>query len=406
MKNTLSKRDISILIGNCLEHYDTSLYGFLAPILAPIFFPKFDPVVQIILAYSLLATSLFTRPIGVFIFGNIALKRGAVQGLSYSLIGVAITTVMIGFIPSYDIIGCFAPICLILIRMLRGIFASGESTIAKLYIMEGKSPQAAYKASYFYQTSTMIGIVLASFFSWIVFILEFKELWRVCFWLGGITGFFGYYFRKFDQEKGGKSANSPFISYKQSSIKLILENKINILRVAITTSFSHLTYTFPFIFMNSFIPLVTSISVATMMKLNTVLLIIDMLLIPYLGKLSQNYSPRNVMIFSGTILSLTILPIWSLIPNSSLYYVTFVRFWIVILGVLFLCPLNLWYKSLFNPTHQYFLVGIGNTLGATTFGRLTPAICMSLWYFTGSSFSIALYFLIITLLTLLAIKST
>lgn len=407
MKINFSKKDISILIGNSLEHFDTSLYGFLAPVIAPIFFPEFAPVVQIILTYSLVATSIFTRPIGAFIFGKIALKNGPSFGLAYSLIGVAITTVMIGFIPSYNTIGYLAPICLILIRMFRGIFASGESTIAKLYIIEGKSSKAAHQASYLYQTSSMVGIVLASFFSWIVFTLEYKELWRVCFWLGGLTGFMGYYIRKIDQ-LGSKVTdhNNLFIPYKYSSLKLIWINRTNVLRVAITTSFGHLTYSFPFVFMNSFIPLITSISISTMMELNTFLLIFDMILIPFLGKLSQNYSPNKIMFFSILLLSITIVPIWSFLPNASLWYVTFVRFWIIIWGVLFLCPLNIWYKDLFNSPNQYFLVGMGNALGGCIFGRLTPAICMSLWYFTESSISIAIYFLIITIITLIAIKSS
>src|SRR5665213_55435 len=137
------KKDISILIGNALDRFDTSLYGFLAPVMGPIFFPHHDPVVQLLLTYATSATSLFSRPLGTFLFGMIARYKGPLCGLSYSLIGVAVTTVCIGCIPRYDVLGWLAPLSLVLMRLVRGICAAGESTIAKLYIMENKSNDRA-----------------------------------------------------------------------------------------------------------------------------------------------------------------------------------------------------------------------------------------------------------------------
>src|SRR3990167_3809689 len=101
----MDKKDISLLIGNALDRFDTSLYSFLAPVMAPIFFPGYDPVVQLILAYATSITSLFARPIGTFLFGTLALYCGPLYALSYSLIGVGVATVIIGAIPAYEIVG-------------------------------------------------------------------------------------------------------------------------------------------------------------------------------------------------------------------------------------------------------------------------------------------------------------
>ena len=80
MKN-LSKRDYSILIGNTVDHFDTALYAFLAPIFAQLFFPNSDPMISLILAYSILATTIITRPLGSYIFGLIALTHGPAVSL-------------------------------------------------------------------------------------------------------------------------------------------------------------------------------------------------------------------------------------------------------------------------------------------------------------------------------------
>lgn len=158
----MKKKDLSILIGNSLDHFDTNIYSFLAPILSIVFFPKDEPIVALILTYGMLATSIITRPIGSIIFSIIAKKRGATLALSYSLIGVAITTMLIGIIPTYQMIGWFSPLMLLIIRMMLGIFGEGEHCIAKLYIVENKTQSRGVKASYLYELSTIFGIIIAS----------------------------------------------------------------------------------------------------------------------------------------------------------------------------------------------------------------------------------------------------
>ncbi|WP_316353989.1 MFS transporter [Candidatus Trichorickettsia mobilis] len=151
----LTKKDLSILIGNSLDHFDTTLYTLLAPHLAPLFFPNTDKTVQLIMAYSVLATSIFTRPLGAIIFGTVA-RRAPDLGLYYSLIGLAITTTMIGFLADYNTIGWLAPASLIIIRLVQGIFAEGEHVIARLYILEGKSDAKALQTSYIRPLSKLI----------------------------------------------------------------------------------------------------------------------------------------------------------------------------------------------------------------------------------------------------------
>lgn len=372
----MTQKDTSILIGNALDHYDTAIYGFLAPFLGPVFFPNYDPVVQLILAYSVLGTSLVTRPIGAFIFGLVARTYGPVSGLSYSLIGIAFSTVYIGFLPSYADVGWIAPLSLILSRMVKGIFAAGESTIAKLYIMEHKSSAKALKASYFYQSSSMAGTILASGAATLV-TLSSPEMWRWCFWVGGLTGFVGYALRRYSSSR---SETKAFESYQLSSFRSLWNNRLNLVRVAIATGFGHITAAIPFIFMNGFIPLITSISLKTMMIFNTLLLILDMIMIPLVGRVTLKYESTKVMTVASIILALSIIPLFSFLPGASLSYVIFVRLWIVFWGVVFLCPLNFWFHGLFDLREKYLLVGMGGALGAGTIGRLTTPFCLWLWY--------------------------
>jgi len=400
------KKDASILIGNVLDRFDTSLNSFLAPILAPVFFPHHDPVVQLILAYGIsVLCGFFSRPIGTYFFGAVARHYGPLFGLSYSLIGVAITTVCIGCIPSYANVGFVAPMSLIIIRTIRGICASGESTIAKLYIMEGKSDQDALAASYLYQSSSMLGIILASGAATLVIASCNPIAWRICFWFGGITGIVGYYLRRTSMHVIEKKINNQFAGYQVSNLKLLWLNRSTIIRIALISSFSYLTYAVPFVFMNNFVPLVTSISLKTMMALNTVLLIFDMVLIPLCGRITKLYGATKTMTLAGTVLVFSIIPLFYGLTNAFLPYVTFVRMWIVFWGIIFMCPLHFWFKKLSNSSDQYFLIGMGGALASATLGHVTTPICLYLWHVSGIAVLPALYITLVMFIAVYAIKT-
>jgi MFS family permease len=406
----LKKRDLSILIGNAFDHFDISIYSFLAPLLAPVFFPGHDPIVQLILTYSILATDVVTRPLGAFLFGLLASTRGPNFALSYSLIGVALMTVLIGLLPSHDVWGWLSPFSLILVRMVRGVFAAGETTVARLYIVDGKSGIKGLKASYLYQSSTMIGIVFASFLSMII-LKYYPESWRLCFIFGGATGFAAYFLRRFSSadfhnQEESKWQKSTFEGYGFSKLKGLWDHRTNVLRIAMTEAFGWVTYVVPFVFMNSFVPLVTSISLEDMMYYNTLLLVLDTALIPIIGPIVARFNPVHVMASASLILTLTLIPLFQILEGASLPVVLCVRTWILFWGVVFLCPWNFWCKNLFNTPDQYFLTGMGGSLGAGTIGKTLTPIFLWLWYETGVCAMPAVYMTLLTFLTTIAVQTS
>ncbi len=149
--------------------------------------------------------------------------------------------------------------------------------------------------------------------------------------------------------------------------------------------------------MNCFVPFITSITLETMMIYNTALLVIDMFLIPAIGNRIIKYDGVKIMTLSSLVLATTIIPLFAFLPQSSLTYVLFVRVWIVFWGVVFLCPMNYWYRGLFQTSDQYLMVGMGGALGSTLIGRFTIPICLSLWYYTEWAFSPAIFLAIVML---------
>ena len=402
----ISKKDFTILLGNAVDHFDTTIYVFIAPTLAPIFFPNEDPIIELILVYSILATSIITRPIGTYIFALLAKLYEAGRALSYSLIGVGFGTMCIGLLPGYYSIGVVAPILLILFRMVRDIFAAGESAIAKLYILQDKEGKDAFKGSYLYQISTVFVMVLASSAATIVQYVEIDYAWRFCFAFGGIAAIIGYLIRSNVLEIGKITSLSNLEFFTIDGFMILWKHRVNLLRIAIVNSFSHLTYVIPFITMNHIVPLITDIEMKTMMAFSSFTLAFDMITIPIVGVYTRRFSSESIMITASSILAITIIPLWSFIDGASIVYITFVRFWIVIWGIVFLCPLNLWCSKQIEGDDKYLVVGIGASLGASIIGKLSPSICLALYFYSNSHMPVAAYIAILFTLAILVIRST
>lgn len=403
MKIGMSKRDFTILLGNAVDHFDTSIYIFLAPILSPLFFPSSEPIISLIITYSVLVTSVITRPIGTYIFGTIAKISSPSKALSYSLSGVGITTLAVGILPDYKMAGSIAPILLVIFRIFRDIFASGEVAIAKLYILQDKKNKQAIRSSYLYEVSTMLGIAFSSLAATLIYYVDIAGAWRLLFLLGGSAAVVGYIIRNTDQLPVANLPSKFLKFYSLDGMHILWNNKASTLRIAIINAMYQITYVIPFVVMNNIIPMITDINLTTMMAFNSFMMIFDMFLIPFIGEAIVRYNANKVMFMASFMIAFTIIPMWYFIANSSIIYVTFVRFWIVVWGIVFMCPMNLWCRDQVEGSKKYLVVGIGSSIGGII-GKVTPSICLWLYYSTGSYMSLSFYTLALSLLVVFVLK--
>ena len=117
-KANLRKVTISTILGSVIEWYDFFLYGVVAGLFFnKLFFPSVDPRLGTILAFATFAIGFVARPLGGIIFGHFGDKLGRKKMLILTLEIMGISTVAIGFIPTYEQIGILAPILLIVCRL-------------------------------------------------------------------------------------------------------------------------------------------------------------------------------------------------------------------------------------------------------------------------------------------------
>lgn len=142
-RNTLSnstnapcKALLASLVGNFIEWYDFAIYGFMATVLANLFFPSSSTTASLLQTFAASALAFCFRPAGALVFGWLADHSGRRSALIVVLTLMAVSTTAIGCLPSYTQIGAWAPALLILCRITQGVSAGGEFGSALSFMME------------------------------------------------------------------------------------------------------------------------------------------------------------------------------------------------------------------------------------------------------------------------------
>lgn len=191
---------ISGAMGTAIEFYDFFVYGFLAPLaLDRLFFPKTDPLIGTILIFATYALGYGARPIGGVLFGHWADKYGRkpVMFATLTLMGVAST--LIGLLPTYETIGVWAPILLIVLRLGQGLALGGESTGGPVFALESAPGGKRGFFAGLVQVGGAIGSLMAAGAGALVALLSDADIlsygWRLPFLISIVLVGLGIYVR-------------------------------------------------------------------------------------------------------------------------------------------------------------------------------------------------------------------
>lgn len=131
---------VSSFLGTTLESFDFNIYTLLTPLVFNrLFFPQLEPAIATIASFSVLAVGLFSRPLGGIIFGHFGDRIGRKPTMVFTLLLIGVSTALIGFIPTYEAIGIWAPVMLTILRFLQGVAYGGETSAAPVLVSESTS---------------------------------------------------------------------------------------------------------------------------------------------------------------------------------------------------------------------------------------------------------------------------
>jgi MFS family permease len=123
-------------VGTMIEWYDFYIFGSLATVIAPLFYPQGNNTLALIAYLSTFAVGFVVRPFGALFFGRIGDLVGRKYAFLVTLMIMGGATALIGFLPTYATIGIAAPLILLVIRILQGLALGGEYGGAAVYVAE------------------------------------------------------------------------------------------------------------------------------------------------------------------------------------------------------------------------------------------------------------------------------
>ena len=148
-------------VGTVFEWYDFYLYATLAPFFASLFFPKGNATAALLSAFVTYAAGFLVRPFGAIVFGRIGDLVGRKYTFIMTISVMAGATALIGFLPTFETVGWFAPFFLVLLRLAQGLALGGEYGGAATYVAEHAADEKRGYATSWIQTTATVGFFLS-----------------------------------------------------------------------------------------------------------------------------------------------------------------------------------------------------------------------------------------------------
>jgi MFS family permease len=152
---------IAASLGTIFEWYDFFLYGSLAVFFSVLFFPPGNETAAFLASLATFGAGFAVRPFGAIVFGALADRIGRKRCFMVTMVIMGLSTLVVGFLPTYARVGVWAPVLLVLLRLIQGLAVGGEYGSAVTYATEHAPPaQRGYYASWLNTTPT-VGLLLS-----------------------------------------------------------------------------------------------------------------------------------------------------------------------------------------------------------------------------------------------------
>jgi len=390
MAKRLRKVAAATIVGSMLEWYDFYLYATMASIVfSKVFFDSSDPSSASMKAFSTFAIGFVARPVGGMLFGYFGDRFGRKKMLYVTFLLMGLCTAAIGLIPSYAVIGVWAPFLLVAIRIVQGLGAGAELAGAAVTSYEHATDQKRGRQGAWPALGLNLGLLLSSATVYLLTLGGDKFLlaggWRIPFLFSSVLVMVGLWVRKklpetpeFHEAKQRNAAEKPFKELFSTNLKGLGV----VFFVAIGyNAISYIFKTFSLAYLTQFKGVsanVTSLSV-------TLASLVAILAVPTFGWLCDKFSSKSVLVVGGVLSALFAYPFMALLESgqNSLIYLALV-FGTGILAPMMFAPQGSYLSRQFSVQTRSTGVGTAREIGTAIAGGLAPLWALSLVAQTAS----------------------
>ncbi|MBM7070584.1 MFS transporter [Shewanella sp. 202IG2-18] len=397
-------------LGGALEFYDFMIFAFLANTISPQFFPATEHINSLLGLFGAFTVGYLARPIGGLIFSHYGDLRGRKNAFYFSIILMAIPSLLIAILPNYQQIGVLAPVFLVLLRVVQGIAMGGEIPGAITFTFEhvgtNKRGRAIVLIFFALSLATLFGQGIIALLHQVLTTEEFTQWgWRVAFLIGAILGVFGANLRK-------NLSETPL--FKTTSVKqeegyipslfLVKNYLLQFIQAVSILCLSAVSMFLLFVYMPTYLTnfrVSHSLTTSHIQLFNTVNLGLFSLFMLLFGYLSDYLGRKKLVVIGSFLLLVLSYPSFNALLNGSQYAV-FLS--LIILGVSFSLVASSYgamLAELFPSKVRYTGVGLTYNVAIAALGGTTPLIATYIIKITNNPLMPAYYLMLFAGLSLL-----
>ncbi|MCB1426837.1 MAG: MFS transporter [Zhengella sp.] len=395
----LRHRVMAGFIGNVVEWYDFALYGYLAGIIAPVFFPPGNPTAGLIATYGIFAAGFIMRPLGAAAFGWFGDRYGRARTMQISVVMMAMPTLLLGLLPSYQTVGLLAPALLVLVRLVQGLSVGGEFSSSVTYLVEtapeGKRGLTGSWANIGSMTGSLLGVGAAAL---VTSIFSQQALgdwaWRLPFLGGALLGTAAIWLRRnlhesdhFRDHHAARAETSPLLQ------AFTTNRRETLLALAFAASYGT-SYYIAFVYLPEWLSAQGLMDRANALTVNTLMTLLIIPAMPLLAIVGDRLLARRTWIAIAMLaLALAAWPLhaWMLAAGGSWLSVISAHAMTFLLLAVPLGSGPALFAELFPESDRLSGYSVAFNIGLGVFGGLTPMIATSLIAATGLATAPAFY---------------
>lgn len=384
-QQTTAERIRSIVggsLGNLVEWYDWYIYTAFSIYFSGAFFPSGSQVAALINTAGIFAIGFLMRPIGGWVMGSFADKKGRKSALTLSVLLMSAGSLIIAVVPGYSRIGVAAPVVLVIARIIQGLSVGGEYGTSATYLSE----IATKKHRGFYSSFQYVTLIMGQLLALGVLVLlqhvflTDRQLhqwgWRIPFGIGAVLSVIVMYLRRSLQESVPLPEKPDEVRYRGTLRALAQHPKAVLTVIGLTIGGTVAFYTFT-TYMQKFLVLSSKFSINSATLISALTMAIFMLIQPLFGLLSDKIGRKPLLIGFGVLGAVTTVPILTLLSHTHDFWTAFALIMLALIIVSGYTSINAVVKAELFPANVRALgVGLPYAVAVSLFGGTAELIAL------------------------------
>jgi len=414
-KGLLKKAAAASFIGNFVEWFDYASYGYLATVIAAVFFPQASPTNALLATFGVFAVSFIVRPIGGIVWGHFGDKIGRRTALSLSILIMSAATFVIAFLPTYEQVGLWAPALLLLVRIIQGFSASGEYAGASLFLAEYAPERKRGFYTSIVPASTAAGLLFGSLLVALMHaVLTTEQLqswgWRLPFLLAAPFGLIGRYIRvRLEDTPKFKQLENAHHVAKAPVTELLGTHKRAIIIAFGVTCLNAVAFYIILSYMPTYLSTEMGVGETESFLATTISLVAYIFFIFFMGTLSDRFGRRTMLIAASVLFITLTVPLFKALGTAGFVGIVAIQ---VAFGALLTMndgTLPCFLSEIFPTKVRYSGFAFTFNSANALFGGTAPLIATWLISVTGSKLAPAWFLVaaaVVALVAMLASRET